>query len=152
MESTDVVERKWACVAVSNLIQNDPSTRRLLQGKNVVGALITRLTDSEEEVIVEAVGALRYDFLGFFLQLFLTTEWHSRRNLCIDGGYDICAEMYNKNILVPLKTFIPKVILIYIFIHSHNLSNYLYFEDIIYPFPIPLGTQKTSRKRSKDNL
>jgi hypothetical protein len=30
-------------------------------------------------------------------------------NLCIDGGYDICAEMYNKNILAPLKTFIPKV-------------------------------------------
>lgn len=31
------------------------------------------------------------------------------RNLCIDGGFDICAEMYNKNILVPLKTFVPKV-------------------------------------------
>lgn len=59
MESADVAERKWACVAVSNLIQNDPSTRRLLQGKNVVGALITRLTDSEEEVVVEATGALR---------------------------------------------------------------------------------------------
>ena len=69
MESTDVAERKWACVAVSNLIQNDPSTRRLLQGKNVVGALITRLTDSEEEVVVEAVGALRYDSC-FFLTIF----------------------------------------------------------------------------------
>ncbi|OBZ78860.1 hypothetical protein A0H81_01356 [Grifola frondosa] len=89
MESPDASERKWACVAVSNLIQNDPSTRRLLQGKNVVGALITRLSDSEEEVVVEATGALR--------------------NLCIDGGYDICAEMYNKNMLVPLKTFVPKI-------------------------------------------
>ena len=59
MESTDPVERKWACVAVSNLIYNDPSTRRLLQGKNVVGTLIRRLTDSEEEVVVEAAGALR---------------------------------------------------------------------------------------------
>ncbi|KAG6830892.1 hypothetical protein H0H92_014043 [Tricholoma furcatifolium] len=97
MESPDPAERKWACVAVSNLIQNDPSTRRLLQGKNVVGALITRLTDSEEEVIVEATGALR--------------------NLCIDGGYDICAEMYNKNILVPWKTFIPKI--------SNTLSQYI---------------------------
>ncbi|KAG6873848.1 hypothetical protein C0995_010460 [Termitomyces sp. Mi166 len=58
MESPDAVERKWACVAVSNLIQNDPSTRRLLQGKNIVGALITRLTDNEEEVIVEAAGSL----------------------------------------------------------------------------------------------
>ncbi|KAH0838109.1 ARM repeat-containing protein [Lanmaoa asiatica] len=89
MESPDGSERKWACVAVSNLIQNDPSTRRLLQGKNVVGALITRLSDSEEEVWIEAAGALR--------------------NLCIDGGYDICAEMYNKNILAPLRTFVPKV-------------------------------------------
>ena len=59
MESADPVERKWACVAVSNLIYNDPSTRRLLQGKNVVGTLIGRLTDSEEEVVVEAAGALR---------------------------------------------------------------------------------------------
>lgn len=60
MDSTDAVERKWACVAVSNLIQNDPSTRRLLQGKNIVGALISRLTDSEQEVVVEATGALRF--------------------------------------------------------------------------------------------
>ncbi|KAJ6589162.1 armadillo-type protein [Mycena capillaripes] len=97
MQGTDAAERKWACVAVSNLIQNDPSTRRLLQGKNIVGALITRLTDSEEEVVIEALGALR--------------------NLCIDGGYDICAEMYNKSILVPLKTFVPKI--------STTLSQYL---------------------------
>lgn len=60
MESPDSSERKWACVAVSNLIQNDPSTRRLLQGKNVVGALITRLSDNEEEVWIEAAGALRF--------------------------------------------------------------------------------------------
>jgi hypothetical protein len=59
MESTELSDRKWACVAVSNLIQNDPATRRLLQGKNVVGALINRLSDSEEEVLVEAMGALR---------------------------------------------------------------------------------------------
>ncbi|CAL1694663.1 unnamed protein product [Somion occarium] len=97
MQSVDPAERKWACVAVSNLIQNDPSTRRLLQGKNIVGALITRLSDSEEEVLIEATGALR--------------------NLCIDGGYDICAEMYNKNILVPLKTFVPKI--------SNTLSQFL---------------------------
>ncbi|KAI6120694.1 ARM repeat-containing protein [Pisolithus croceorrhizus] len=89
MESPDSSERKWACVATSNLIQNDPSTRRLLQSKNVVGSLITRLSDSEEEVWIEAAGALR--------------------NLCIDGGYDICAEMYNKNILAPLKAFVPKI-------------------------------------------
>ncbi|KAF4604783.1 hypothetical protein EYR40_003565 [Pleurotus pulmonarius] len=97
MESPDASERKWACVAVSNLIHNDPSTRRLLQGKNVVGALITRLTDNEDEVVTEAMGTLR--------------------NLCIDGGFDICAEMYNKNILTPLKSFIPKI--------SSTLSQFL---------------------------
>ena len=59
MTSPDSSERKWSCVAVSNLIQNDPSTRRLLQGKNIVAALITRLTDDDEEVVVEAAGALR---------------------------------------------------------------------------------------------
>jgi hypothetical protein len=93
---------------VSNLIQNDPSTRRLLQGKNVVGALITRLTDSEEEV-VEAVGTLRYaQSVSYNFSRMM--DWYFHRNLCIDGGYyDICAEMYNKNILVPLKTFIRKV-------------------------------------------
>lgn len=59
MESADAAERKWACVAVSNIIQNDPATRRLLQGRNVVGSLITRLSDTEEEIWVEAMGALR---------------------------------------------------------------------------------------------
>lgn len=71
MESPDSAERKWACVAISNLIQNDPSTRRLLQGKNIIGALITRLSDSEEEVVVEAGGALRY------VQTISTFEWLS---------------------------------------------------------------------------
>ncbi|QRV94785.1 ARM repeat-containing protein [Ceratobasidium sp. AG-Ba] len=87
--STEVAERTWACAAVSNLIQNDPGTRRLLQGKNVVGALILRLADESEEVVAEAAGALR--------------------NLCIDGGFDICAEMFNKGVMNPLKEFIPKI-------------------------------------------
>lgn len=60
LESSDATDRAWACAAVSNLINNDPSTRRLLQSKNVVGVLIARLSDSVEEVIVEAAGALRY--------------------------------------------------------------------------------------------
>lgn len=64
------------------------------------------------------------------------------RNLCIDGGYDICAEMYNKNILVPLKTFIPKVIPIYIPIQT--VTHIIFFQDISYPFPIPLGIPKSS--------
>lgn len=107
MESTDSAERKWACVAVSNIIQNDPSTRRLLQGKNVVGILITRLSDNEEEVVVEAAGALRCEILLHYTwsSLMLVPDF---RNLCIDGGHELCGEMYNKNILAPLKTFVPK--------------------------------------------
>lgn len=44
------------------------------------------------------------------------------RNLCIDGGYDICAEMYNKNIIAPLQAFIPKVILLN-FVYTRKLNN-----------------------------
>lgn len=43
------------------------------------------------------------------LLLNCTSYYDVDRNLCIDGGYEICAEMYNKNILVPLQTFVPKV-------------------------------------------
>lgn len=33
--------------------------RRLFQGRNVVGALIERLSDNVDDVVVEASGALR---------------------------------------------------------------------------------------------
>ncbi|KAG9027760.1 hypothetical protein FRB95_007419 [Tulasnella sp. JGI-2019a] len=90
LDSADGGDRLWACAAVTNLIQNDASTRRLLQAKGVVPKLITRLTDTSEEVVVEAAGSLR--------------------NLCVDGGYDMCGQIFNKNVLAPLKTFVPKII------------------------------------------
>jgi hypothetical protein len=31
------------------------------------------------------------------------------RNLCIDGGYDLCAEMYNKGVLSPLTSLVGQV-------------------------------------------
>ena len=40
---------------------------------------------------------------------FLSVSFDRFRNLCIDGGHDICAEMYNKNILAPLRLFPDKV-------------------------------------------
>ncbi|EJU02575.1 ARM repeat-containing protein [Dacryopinax primogenitus] len=89
LSAPDAGDRTWACAAISNLISNDPGTRRLLQGKNVVGQLITRLSDSAEEVVVEASGALR--------------------NLCIDGGVELGREMYNKNVLSPLKACVQKM-------------------------------------------
>lgn len=63
LEALDPTERAWASAAISNLIHNDPSTRRLLQSKNVVGILISRLADSVDEVVVEASGALRWVIL-----------------------------------------------------------------------------------------
>lgn len=59
LDSSDVEDRRWACAAVTNLITNDASTRRLLQAKGVVDKLITRLSDTEEDVVAEAVGSLR---------------------------------------------------------------------------------------------
>lgn len=71
------------------MIQNDAATRRLFQGRNVVGALIERLSDSVEEVIVEASGALR--------------------NLAIDGGHELCSEMFNKGLLPHLVVLMGKI-------------------------------------------
>lgn len=89
LDSPEVEDRRWACAAVSSLIQNDASTRRLLQAKGVVDKLITRLSDTDDDVIAEAVGSLR--------------------NLAVDGGYDMCAHIFNRNVLAPLKAFIPKI-------------------------------------------
>ncbi|ODN77089.1 hypothetical protein L202_05626 [Cryptococcus amylolentus CBS 6039] len=87
--STEYADRIWACAAISNLIQNDAATRRLFQGNNVVGALIERLTDDVDEVVVEASGALR--------------------NLAIDGGRELCGEMANKGIISHLAVLIGKI-------------------------------------------
>ena len=59
-----------------------------------------------------------------------TTRWLllmavvDSRNLCIDGGHELCGEMYNKNVLAPLKAFVPKarVILMLSRLHSDFTS------------------------------
>ncbi|KIR57936.1 hypothetical protein I314_06198 [Cryptococcus bacillisporus CA1873] len=89
LKSPEYADRTWACAAISNLIQNDAATRRLFQGKNVVGELIERLSDSVDEVVVEASGALR--------------------NLAIDGGRELCGEMANKGIISHLGVLIGKI-------------------------------------------
>ncbi|KIR31946.1 hypothetical protein I352_05575 [Cryptococcus deuterogattii MMRL2647] len=90
LKSPEYADRTWACAAISNLIQNDAATRRLFQGKNVVGELIERLSDSVDEVVVEASGALR--------------------NLAIDGGRELCGEMANKGIISHLGVLIGKIL------------------------------------------
>ncbi|KAK3816682.1 MAG: armadillo-type protein [Benniella sp.] len=87
LSSTDANERAWAAAGASNLLMHDAATRRLMLSKNLVGALVERLTDSVHEVVVEALGALR--------------------NLTVVGGEDVINEMYAKNVLTPVTALIP---------------------------------------------
>ncbi|KAF9977211.1 hypothetical protein BGZ73_006684 [Actinomortierella ambigua] len=87
LSSVDSNERAWAAAGASNLLMHNAATRRMLLSKNLVGALIDRLTDSVHEVVVESLGALR--------------------NLTVVGGDEVIAEMYNKNIMTPLTALIP---------------------------------------------
>ncbi|RXK39662.1 hypothetical protein M231_03016 [Tremella mesenterica] len=89
LKSPSHADRTWACAAICNLIQDDPATRRLFQSRNVVGELIERLSDSVDEVVVEASGALR--------------------NLAIDGGHELCGEMFNKGIISHLGVLSGKI-------------------------------------------
>nr|CAG8456323.1 14202_t:CDS:10 [Entrophospora candida] len=90
LSSLDANERAWAASCASHLVLSDPGTRRLLLSKNLIRSLIERLTDNVYEVIFEAIGTLS------------SINNESRE-------YDICAEMFNKNILTPLITLIPKI-------------------------------------------
>ncbi|KAF8941115.1 armadillo-type protein [Dissophora ornata] len=87
LSSPDANERAWAAAGASNLLMHDAATRRLMLSKNLIGALVERLTDSEHEVVVEALGALR--------------------NLTVVGGDEVISEMYNKNVLTPVAALIP---------------------------------------------
>ncbi|KAG0297160.1 hypothetical protein BGZ96_007521 [Linnemannia gamsii] len=87
LSSPDANERAWAAAGASNLLMHDAGTRRLMLSKNLIGALIERLTDSVHEVVVEALGALR--------------------NLTVVGGDEVISEMYNKSVLTPVAALIP---------------------------------------------
>ncbi|KAK4685839.1 hypothetical protein P7C73_g4298, partial [Tremellales sp. Uapishka_1] len=163
LKSPEYADRTWACAAICNLIQNDPATRRLFQGRNVVGELIERLSDSIDEVIVEASGALRrvlfpsirplqdqcppwhpvtslllIESSGQRSHCANTTYWPAQwcvphgqshypsfqpllshtvelcadgcfRNLAIDGGHELCGEMFNKGIMSHLIVLTSKI-------------------------------------------
>ncbi|KAF9132962.1 hypothetical protein BGW39_010953 [Mortierella sp. 14UC] len=87
LSSPDANERAWAAAGASNLLMHDAGTRRLMLSKNLIGALVERLTDSVHEVVVEALGALR--------------------NLTVVGGDEVISEMYNKSVLTPVAALIP---------------------------------------------
>ena len=75
----------------------------MLQSKNVVGELITRLSDDVDEVVMESAGALRC-VIERVKRLELID-----RNLAIDGGHELCNEMYNKSIIPALVILVGKV-------------------------------------------
>ncbi|KAF9582639.1 hypothetical protein BGW38_010941 [Lunasporangiospora selenospora] len=87
LSSPDSNERAWAAAGASNLLMHDAATRRLMLSKNLIGALVERLTDSVHEVVVEALGCLR--------------------NLTVVGGEEVINEMYNKNVLTPVMALVP---------------------------------------------
>ncbi|KAK9701950.1 hypothetical protein K7432_011483 [Basidiobolus ranarum] len=89
LSAPEAADRAWAAAGVSNLLLSDPKTRRLLLSKNLVALLIERLTDDNIDVLVEAAGALR--------------------NLASIGGDEVCGELFNKNILSPIQSLVPKV-------------------------------------------
>jgi hypothetical protein len=89
LKAPEAADRTWACAAIGNLISEDAAMRRLFQGRNVVGALIERLSDDVDDVVVEASGTLR--------------------NLAIDGGHEICGEMFNKGIMPHLTALMGKI-------------------------------------------
>ncbi|CAB4409071.1 unnamed protein product [Rhizophagus irregularis] len=92
LSSVDPTERAWAASCASNLIASEEKIRRLLLSKDLIRLLIERLTDEVYEVVYECVGTLR--------------------NLTAIGEYEICAEMFNKDILTPLNMLISKISII----------------------------------------
>lgn len=104
LKSPNASDRVWACAAICNLIADDAAMRRLFQGRNVIGALIERLSDDIDDVVVEASGTLRW-----VAQLPFTSIHANDSNLAIDGGHEICGEMFNKGIMPHLTVLMGNV-------------------------------------------
>ncbi|TPX71140.1 hypothetical protein SpCBS45565_g01221 [Spizellomyces sp. 'palustris'] len=81
-------DRAWAATALSNLVLDQDTRKKLLSG-GLVDALLRLLSDAQVEVALEGAGALR--------------------NLAVVGGEDVCREMFKKNVLTPLLALTPKL-------------------------------------------
>ncbi|KAI9312969.1 armadillo-type protein [Dichotomocladium elegans] len=69
LSSPDATERAWAAACISNLIMAGQAVRKLLLSKGVIPLLLERLTDSNQEVMEESLGALRRDILTILANL-----------------------------------------------------------------------------------
>ncbi|BFZ60193.1 hypothetical protein YB2330_001216 [Saitoella coloradoensis] len=112
LSSADAGERSWSCAAIATLVTSDAQTRKLLLKEGVVSNLVDRLTDNSQEVVVEACGALR--------------------NIASEEGFEVCREMWAKNILTPLGAAVPKL--------SSVIS------DIIFKKPVTTPEDEITRK------
>ncbi|KAI9343018.1 armadillo-type protein [Pilaira anomala] len=88
LSSENPTERAWAAACVSTFILSDASTRKLLLSKGVVPILIQRLTDPQQEVRDESLGALR--------------------NIAsVDNS--VAKEYFTRNIMEPLSMLLPQI-------------------------------------------
>lgn len=88
LSSADPSDRSWSLSAISNL-SSTPHLRRLFLSSGIISHLIDRFTDSVENVVVEATGAMR--------------------NLLVDAGSEVGGEVVNNGGLVALGGLVPKV-------------------------------------------
>ncbi|KAI7877836.1 ARM repeat-containing protein [Lichtheimia hyalospora FSU 10163] len=88
LTSPDAGERAWAAACVSNLIMAGASVRKLLLSKGVIPLLLERLTDGQQEVLEESLGALR-------------------NLVAVDPS--VAREYYTRDILTPLAALLPKI-------------------------------------------
>ena len=89
--------------ALASLLLELPAvTLRLLLSKNLIGLLIERLTDSEDEVVVECLGALRSVQRSLSQYVQTADAVRMIRNLAVSSPASILSEMHNKKLLQPL--------------------------------------------------
>ncbi|KAJ3189756.1 hypothetical protein HDU85_000040 [Gaertneriomyces sp. JEL0708] len=88
LTSMNVDDRAWAATALSNLVLDRETRKKLLAG-GILDALIRLLCDTQPEVVQEAAGALR--------------------NLAVVGGNDICIDILRKNAHIALLALVPKL-------------------------------------------
>ncbi|KAK9474166.1 armadillo-type protein [Dipodascopsis tothii] len=89
LASAEPKERAMAASAIATLIE-EPTMRQLLLKEKLVHTIMDQsLSDSSEEVVMEAFGILR--------------------NLAIEEGYDICVFLWRRDVLTAMAAWLEKV-------------------------------------------
>ena len=96
LSSPEPNDRAWAASAISNLILDPDTCQQLLQNQ-LLNALLHLLSDSHDEIAMEASGAIRYLCITYL------------RNLIIVQGESLCQQLLQDRILHSLQLLAPKV-------------------------------------------